>query len=164
MSKDIVHIWTDGSANNKTKQNGGCGIVMKYMQHQQEFTFGQFVNTTSARMEIRAVLEALKLITDKSKKLKIYSDNQYVVNSVMLEWALKWESENWIDRKSNFPGTKRINHDLWIQVLEEIRKYKPYHVELIWVRGHQNTGNFNDLADKLAGEAAKNTEIIRDLY
>jgi len=40
-----------------------------------------FKNTTNNRQELFGVLEALKYFTEPSK-IKIYSDSQYIVNSI----------------------------------------------------------------------------------
>lgn len=35
-----IHIWTDGSCNNKTKANGGFGIVLIYGENIKEISVG----------------------------------------------------------------------------------------------------------------------------
>ena len=155
----MIYIWTDGSCDNKIKE-GGCGIVLKYEQYEQYYSLGKYIRTTSARAEIRAVLEALRLITNKNLPVTLYCDNQYVVRSISMKWAYKWESENWIDSKSNFPGNKRKNYDLFIQLLEEIRKFTKI-VEFVWVKGH--SGNYyNEMCDILADNGRKSKKIIDD--
>jgi ribonuclease HI len=145
-----VSIWTDGSGDNK-KGNGGFGIVLTYREEEILYQSDQYINTTSARMEIKALLEALRLVCDKSTLIKLYCDNQYVCFSISKNWAEKWEKENWNNRK---------NKDLWIQVLEEIRKFK-HKPQIIWVKGH-NGDEYNEICDILAGEARKSEIIIDD--
>ncbi len=109
-------------------------------------------------MEIRALLESLIQITDKSFPVTIYCDNEYVVKSIGLGWAENWERNKWIDLKSK--TGKRTNADLWIQVLEEIRKFSIV-VNVVWVRGHDDN-HFNEIADRLADKARKSDIIIDD--
>jgi ribonuclease HI len=152
----MIYIWTDGSCRNKTKDKGGYGIVVRYGKSEEHISGGSYINTTSARMEIRGVLEALRYIEDKALPVKIYSDNQYVVKSITERWCYNWKTNNWSDGK----GGKRINHDLWIQVIDELSKFETQPI-LEWVRGHDGN-EYNEVADQLAGKGAKNEEIIDD--
>ncbi len=54
-----VIIYTDGSCNNRTHNNGGYGIVLLYGEYKKEISFGQYINSTSARCELYAVLNGL---------------------------------------------------------------------------------------------------------
>lgn len=154
-----ITVYTDGSGDN-AKKNGGFGVVLIYKGKETYYQSDQYINTTSVRQEIRGALKALQLITNKNLPVTLYCDNEYTVNSITKGWAYKWESEDWVDKASNFPGTKRKNYDLWIQVLEEIRKFTNT-VEFVWVRGH-NGNYYNEICDILAGEARKSEVIIDD--
>jgi len=159
MTKDIITVYTDGSGDNK-KKDGGFGIVLIYKGEEIYYQSDKYVNTSSARMEIRGVLKALQLIENKNLPVTLYCDNQYVVNSIAKGWAYKWESEDWIDSKSNFPGSKRKNWDLFVQLLAEIRKFKRM-PQFKWIKGH-NGHEHNEICDILAGEARKSEIIIDD--
>lgn len=150
---DTVHIWTDGSGNNRTHNNCGYGIVLKYKEHERYISGGQYINSTTARAEIYGALYALKAITDKTKRIHLYCDNEYVVKSWKEQWVLNWERESWIGRKNN---------DLWKQVLTEIRKFPEGYVVFEWCKGHQKDNVYNNLADKLAGIGAKFETLIDD--
>ena len=150
---ECVHIYTDGSCNNKTGNNGGFGILMKWGCYEVTHSFGSFEKTTSARMELLAVIQALILVLDKTKSVKIYCDNQYVCFSHSKEWVYKWEK--------NGELTSRINGELWQLFLREIRRFPKGAVELIWIKGHNGT-YYNEYADKLAEEGSKSNEIILD--
>jgi ribonuclease HI len=149
-----IQIFTDGSCNNHTHNNGGCGIVLKYGEHEKHIALGQFISTTSARMEIRAVLEALRLITNKTIPIKLYCDNEYVVKSINEKWVYKWENEYWINKVG-----MRVNHDLWKQVLVELRSLD--NITFIWVKGH-NGNKYNEICDKLANKGAHSNVMIDD--
>lgn len=148
----MIEIWCDGSCNNKTKSNGGVGIVIKRGDDIKLIKEGQFINATSARMEIYGLFLALKSVKDKSEKVIIFCDNQYVVNSIAKEWVFVWECEEW---------RNRTNADLWKLVLKEYRKFKQGNVVVRWVKGH-NGNVYNELADDLAKKAARRKSIIED--
>jgi ribonuclease HI len=147
VMKKIV-VYTDGSAHWKDKL-GGIGIYMKYGEHSNLVSKG-YSNTTNNRMELRAVIETLKLIKDKSFKVDIYSDSELVVNT-FTSWIFKWEKDNWVDRK---------NVDLLKEGLEEYNKFPKGNITLHWVKGHNGVEG-NEIADMLAGEARAGGKYIK---
>jgi ribonuclease HI len=160
--------YTDGSANNKTHGSGGYGIVVQYFEagvFKQEVTAfgGRYNNTTSARMEIRAILELLRLLNVNNKELThvtVYSDNEYCVNTISKAWLTKWCGDpNFHDKK---------NRDLWRQVYKELNEFtrtEPYNrsmrFEIKWVKGHNNTLE-NEMADILAKVGGSQPNSIVD--
>jgi|SRR5690554_1210129 len=139
MDKKTIVIYTDGSASYKDKL-GGLGIYIQYGKFEKIVSRG-YSNTTNNRMELRAVIEAMKEIKDKSFKLHIYSDSEYVVN-IFTSWAFKWEKEK-------FAGKKNV--DLLKEGLEEYRKFPKHNILFHWCKGHSGVMG-NEIADILAGE------------
>ena len=135
-------IYTDGSSRGNPGP-GGYGIVMMYGQHVKEFSAG-FRKTTNNRMELLAVIIALESLTRKQISLKIYTDSQYVVNSVEKKWL-----DGWL--RTDFKGGKK-NKDLWIRY-SKIAKY--FNVKFHWVKGHADNP-YNNRCDLLATQAADN--------
>lgn len=133
----MITIYTDGSCNFKTRKGGIGGYLFTENGRETYLTKG-FSDTTISRMEIRAVTESLKLILDKNQPVTIYSDSQYVVNSINKKWVFSWEKQGL---------ETRINGDLWRELLEEWRKFKE--ITIIWCRGHKNIEG-NEIADALA--------------
>lgn len=145
---NVVEIYTDGSCNYKD-QTGGLGVVMSYRGHSHEIYKG-YSNTTTGRMELRAVLTALRTIQDKSFILKIHSDSQYVVNTVNSR-MYSWEKEDFFGKK---------NVDLVKDILEEARKFPKGNIELIWIKGHSGVPG-NERADVLANKGRLSGKLIK---
>lgn len=145
-----LKCWIDGSCYNKTKR-GGIGIYFKYKESTKEISDGCFTNTTNNQMELLALIVALKYIKNKNIKIIIYSDSQYVVNSINKGWLENWELEG------------RVNSELWKEYLEEISKFPKGNVEINWVRGHlkdlseESLGN--NVADGLARKGYKSNKL-----
>lgn len=149
MNNSTVHIYTDGAARGNPGP-GGYGIVMEWVgkPYRKEFSKG-FKHTTNNRMELLAVIEALKKLKKPDVKVVVFTDSKYVVDAVMKGWVFGWE-------KKNFKGKK--NEDLWREFLKEFRKHQ---VELKWIRGHNNHPQ-NERCDTLAVEASKNKRLLID--
>ncbi len=138
----MVTIYTDGSSRGNPGP-GGFGTILMAGQHKKELSQG-YKFTTNNRMELMAVLEGLKALKKPGIEVTIYSDSQYVVNTVEKGWLKKWIV-------TNFAGGKK-NKDLW---LEYHRIAKEFKVKFIWVKGHANNP-FNNRCDELATMAADN--------
>jgi ribonuclease HI len=106
--------------------------------------------TTNNRMELMAVIAALKALKKEGLNLTIYSDSQYVVRAVEEGWL-----KNWI--ATDFKGGKK-NADLWRQYYELAKKHT---VKFVWVRGHADNP-INNRCDELATMAADGGNLIED--
>lgn len=140
MSVPQVVMYTDGSARGNPGP-GGYGIVLLAGTHRKELSQG-YQHTTNNRMELLAVIEGLKALKKKGTEVTIYSDSQYVINSVQKGWLL-----NWI--RTNFSGGKK-NKDLW---MEYHRVSQDFTIRFVWVKGHAENIN-NNRCDQLATMAA----------
>lgn len=140
-----VEIFTDGACKGNPGP-GGWGAILRYGKVEKEISGGE-KETTNNRMEISAVLEALKCLKEPCE-VTLYSDSQYVCNALKLGWAKKWQQNNWM-RTKNDPA---LNSDLWKDLLVLYDKHK---VEVVWVKGHAGHPE-NERCDRLAvAEAAK---------
>lgn len=148
MEPQII-IYTDGASTGNPGP-GGFGVVMLFGKHRKELSAG-FRKTTNNRMELLAVIEALKALKTGDIPVKIYSDSQYVVNSITKGWVFDWA-------KKGFKGKK--NPDLWQEFLKLYPKYK---ITMQWVRGHN--GNIeNERCDVLATTAAVRPQYVDTGY
>lgn len=147
-----VIIYTDGCALGNPGP-GGYGVVLKYKGHKKELS-GGFRLTTNNRMEIFACIEGLRALKRKSEVV-IYSDSQYVVNSISKGWARNWKARNWMRNDK-----ERVeNADLWEQLLE-LCEY--HNVEFCWIRSHNSISD-NERCDRLAAEAARRKDLPADV-
>ena len=90
--KKTIVIYTDGSSLGNPGP-GGWGAVLIYGKHRKELS-GGFRLTTNNRMEILAVIEALKALNNKERyNVKLYTDSAYVVNSMTKGWIENWQSK-----------------------------------------------------------------------
>ena len=100
-------------------------------------------------MELLAVIVALEQLKFDGSEVTIYSDSQYVVNSVTKGWVFDWESKQFKNRK---------NADLWRRFLPLYRKHR---VRFVWLKGHAGHPE-NELCDRMAVSAAHNTTALLD--
>jgi ribonuclease HI len=141
-------VYTDGSARGNPGR-GGYGIVMIWGEKIKEISAG-YKHTTNNRMELLAVIIALQNITKKNISITIFTDSQYVVNSIEKKWL-----NNWI--KNDFKGGKK-NKDLWLQYHHLA---KDFTVKMKWVKGHADN-EFNNRCDILATTAADGKNLLID--
>lgn len=142
VEKDnIVEIYTDGACSGNPGP-GGYGAILKFGQKIKEIS-GCEPDTTNNRMELTAVIEALRQLK-KPCKIRIVTDSSYVVNG-MTEWLPRWIKRNWINSQKR----PVLNRDLWEKLL---KLSSPHTIEWKWVKGHHGHKE-NEWCDKLAREA-----------
>lgn len=146
-----LEIWTDGACF-VNPGPGGYGMVFKCNGQRWEKA-GGFQLTTNNRMEIMGALIALETLPEKCKVV-LYSDSQYLVNSVMKGWVKRWRSKGW-NRKQ---GKKVPNSDLWERMLQLCVRHQ---VEFRWIRGHDANVE-NERCDRLAESAARKPDLPID--
>ena len=133
-----VDIYTDGACRGNPGP-GGWGALLIHNDVKKTI-YGGEKDTTNNRMEMTAVIEALKLIKSDCE-ISLYTDSKYVMDGVN-KWLSGWKQKGW--KTSNKKPVK--NQDLWESIDECITKHN---IEWHWVKGH--TGNpGNELADELA--------------
>jgi ribonuclease HI len=145
-----VVIYTDGACLGNPGR-GGYGVVMLHDQQRKEFSRGYRL-TTNNRMEILACIVGLQSL-ESSCAVTLYSDSQYVVNTMTKGWARRWKQNKWKRNGENIP-----NADLWEKMLELYDKHK---IKFNWVRGHAGNKE-NERCDQLAREAALGSGLAID--
>ncbi|SHE62305.1 ribonuclease HI [Thermoanaerobacter uzonensis DSM 18761] len=141
---DAVEIYTDGACSGNPGP-GGWAAVLLYKGTKKEIS-GFEENTTNNRMELKAVIEALKALK-RPCKVNLYSDSSYVINAFKEGWLEKWQKNNWL--KSD--KTPVENQELWKELLEVSKRHQ---INWIKVKGHADS-EYNNLCDRLATEQIK---------
>jgi ribonuclease HI len=139
MSDEVI-IYSDGACKGNPGP-GGWGAVLVSGENEKEL-FGGETNTTNNRMEMTAVIEALRHLKRRCT-VKVYTDSQYVQKGIG-EWLPGWKKRGWMtaDKKP----VKNV--DLWkeLDVLAQ-----EHEISWHWVRGH-NGHPGNERADMLANK------------
>lgn len=139
-----IEIFTDGACSGNPGK-GGWGAILRHKDVEKELS-GAEMETTNNRMELTAVIEALKALKTKCV-ITLYTDSRYVMDGIN-EWLPNWKRNNW---KTTNKKSDVKNVDLW-QVLDEL--VKQHEIKWIWVKGHAGHVE-NERVDKLAREAIK---------
>lgn len=135
-------IFTDGSC--KTNPGpGGWGVVAVRDGVVLWGESGTAKNTTNNRMELSAIIAALRRIP-LDESATIYSDSDLCVQSLNT-WAAGWKRNNWM-RKRDQPVK---NVDL-VREAYALTCARPA-VDIKWLRGHAGS-TWNEFADRLAGQ------------
>jgi len=91
-------------------------------------------------MEMRAVIEALRLVKRPSR-IMVVTDSNYLVKG-MTEWIAGWVRRNWVNSQKR----PVLNRDLW----EALLQLSSHHdIDWRWVRGHRGHPE-NERCDELA--------------
>ncbi len=139
-----IEIFTDGSSLGNPGAGGWCAIL-RYKNNEKIISGGE-ENTTNNRMELKAVIEALKVLKEPCE-INLFADSQYVLKGIN-EWL-----ENWI--RKNFKNVKNI--DLWQEFLLLSKNHK---ININWVKGHSGHKE-NEICDKIAkNEALKRKKSV----
>lgn len=144
-----ISIYTDGACSGNPGP-GGWGAVLMYGEHHKELSGGE-PDTTNQRMELTAVIEALKALKVSGWKVTVYSDSAYVVNAIKQNWIGKWRKNGWKNSKKEDVA----NQDLWKQLLEQMSKNR---ISLEKVKGHAGD-RWNERCDELARQAIKQLNL-----
>ena len=131
-------FYTDGACSGNPGP-GGWAVVLLLDNIEQRKWGGFQDKTTNNRMELTAVIEALKIL-DTAEPASIFTDSEYVRKGIT-EWLHNWKVRNW-----RTAGKKPVkNRDLW-ELLDSLN-----HKEIRWnyVAGHSGNRN-NEECDRIA--------------
>lgn len=131
MTKIDLH--TDGACSGNPGPGGWCCILV-FKDIEKEIS-GSEAYTTNNKMELRAVLEGLRLV-NRPCEINLYSDSQYVVRAIN-EWLPGWVKKNFKDK---------ANVEMWKEYLELSKFHK---ITAIHVKAH-NGDYYNERCDKIA--------------
>ena len=136
----MIKIYTDGACSGNPGRGGWAAIIIN--GNNIEKISGRSENTTNNRMELIAVISALKFTKDKN--LEIYTDSKYTKDGIE-KWIINWKKNGW--KTANKQDVK--NKDLWME-LDLLAQQKK--IKWNWVKGHSEN-KYNNMADELARSA-----------
>ena len=128
----MIEIYTDGSC----RENfGGYAYVILLPNHLEIHWSDSAHPTTNNRMELTAVIEALKALPQTTtKEVTIYSDSLWVINCAQNLWK------------------RNKNLDLW----DEYNSLSSLITNIYFIKVKAHSGNFyNEICDKMAYKEMK---------
>ncbi len=146
-----IEIYTDGACSGNPGKGGWGFVIINKTEEKELFkSSGAEMQTTNNRMEMTAVIEALKKIKaqrnlfTENVNLSIFTDSKYVQQGIS-SWIFNWKKNNW--QTSAKKPVK--NKDLWQELDKLSTELAP---KWNWVKGH--AGNrYNEECDRLAVNA-----------
>ncbi|MDR0869333.1 MAG: ribonuclease HI [Planctomycetaceae bacterium] len=144
---DVI-LFTDGACSGNPGP-GGWAFILRHPATGKEIErSGSEPETTNNRMEMLAVINALKTLT-RPVSIELVSDSQYVLNGIK-DWMPNWKRNNWRRKEGKqFKPVKNV--ELW----QELDKLLTGHqVQFTYVRGHAGHPE-NERCDQLAAKASK---------
>ncbi len=129
-------VFTDGACSGNPGRGGWAWAVAP---DGKPSGAGGAAHTTNQRMELQAVLEALRSLPGE---LTIVSDSTYVINCFRDRWWVKWQANGW--KNSQRQAVKNV--DIWEPLIELVQERQP---TFRWVKGHSGD-KMNDIVDALA--------------
>jgi ribonuclease HI len=137
----MIRLHTDGACRGNPGPGGWA-----WASDTEEYASGADAHTTNQRMEVLAVIEALREHPEGA--IEIVSDSNYVVKCFHDKWYAGWLRRNW----KNSKGQAVANRDLWEQLIP-LALESGRDVSFSWVKGHSGD-RMNDFVDQLATRAA----------
>ena len=137
-----IDIFTDGACKGNPGP-GGWGAILRMGNHEKELSGGE-ADTTNNRMEMTAVIRALKALNEPCA-VTIHTDSRYVIDG-MTKWIEGWKRKGWL----NASKQPVRNQDLWHDLIEAVLHHQ---IEWQWIKGHDGHPE-NERADQLASNAA----------
>ncbi len=140
MQNRKIEIYTDGSCIGNPGPGGWAAIIL--YEGKENKISGNDPDTTNNRMEMMAIIQALKWLRQKSglshedlqnHKIEIHSDSNLIIQTMNQGWK------------------KKANTDLWAE-LDRLRAWLD--IGWKWVKAH-HTDKYNNLADELAFKEAQ---------
>ncbi|MDR2527196.1 MAG: ribonuclease HI [Rickettsiales bacterium] len=133
-----IRIYTDGSCSGNPGK-GGWGAILLYGENKKKI-YGCEEMTTNNKMELQAVIEALKAVR-MEREIDIYTDSVYVKDGIT-KWIHNWKVNGWKNSKKE----EVKNKEQWVELDNLTNKFK---INWHWVKGHADDV-LNNEVDRLA--------------
>ena len=139
-----LRIYTDGAFSFERKQ-GGVGVVFVKEEDGVDTIVSEFSkaykNTTNNRMEVKAIILALRCIVSPIDNVVIISDSMYAIGGSHIGFLKNKRNKN-VDLFTELDKVVASKHKL----IEDL--------EIAWVKGHYED-KYNARADELAVRASQ---------
>ena len=140
----MIQLYTDGCCLINPNGPGGIGVAILENDNYITHISKGYKSTTNNRMELRAIIEALKYLKENNKtseQIEVFTDSKMSVSCITGEWQ------------------KHSNLDLWQQYDELAQLFS--NLSISWVKGH-NGNKWNEYCGSIAGQAANDINLIED--
>lgn len=135
----MILIFTDGSSRGNPGP-GGYGVIVRLGDKVRELGGGN-KHTTNNRMEMTAIIEALRFVGDTNDSITLYTDSKYTIDGIT-KWVSGWQRNGWKTKNK----TEVLNRDLWEELVPLVdRKNITWH----HVEGHAGIPG-NERVDSIA--------------
>ena len=137
----MIKIYTDGACSGNPGRGGWAAIIID--GEKVEKISGASENTTNNRMELIAVISALKYV--QNENIELFTDSKYTKDGIE-KWIYNWKKNGW-----KTANKKEVsNKELWTE-LDLLNN--EFEVSWNWVKAH-STDKLNNEVDLLARNAA----------
>jgi len=139
-----IQVFTDGSYR-KSFCCGGYAALLRSSSGDFQLVFGNQTGAPNGRMELYAVVNALRYLNQPCF-VEVISDSVYVVKGIN-EWIHRWVYNGW---KSSTTRQTIANQDLWQELWSMMQTH---HLSATWVKGHSGHPE-NEIVDYAANWSA----------
>ena len=140
----MIKIYTDGSCLGNPGNGGWAAIIIE--DEKKTSIKGSKKDTTNNQMELRAVIEGLKILK-RPCQVEIFTDSVYVGKGIT-DWMAKWKSNGW--RRREGKSWKPVkNVELWQLLDEQLGRHSVKYTRVAGHSGHPE----NERCDELAVQA-----------
>ena len=148
MYEKMIVAFTDGACKGNPGP-GGWGAVVATPEGKVKELGGGAKEVTNNKMEMRAVIEALRFIKDAPGEVAILTDSTYVIQGIT-KWIWGWLRNDWMTAS----GSPVTNKELWQEMYRLVGlRQKVSKISWHYVRGHIGTPG-NERADDIASTYA----------
>jgi len=148
-----IVIYTDGSSKGNPGPGGWAAIIFDGKNVKE--IGGREEKTTNNRMEITAVIEALRFALlaygKQTPEIEVYTDSEYLINGITT-WIKNWQKNDW--RTKNKKAV--LNKDLWEKLSAKTEGRNIKWEKVLGHSGHK----FNDRCDEIATSFADGFNIF----
>jgi len=117
----VLKIYVKGKVSSVKVKSGLYIVLLEYKQLKKEIN-GTKTDTTKNEIELYAILEGLKSLTNsgKTKAITIITENHYI-NRGINELLKTWQKNNWQSAK----GQEIKNKELWQEIWTDYIRINP---------------------------------------